>query len=149
MPADQKKWASVTPDMNQRENKDPTGYRIGVAPSAEISAMMKQTCREAREYISKDKATAGKCLNEKEMEEHVKLMRGAVMIAYPAYHGMPQWDYVYLILEEKGEVTFMWPDTEWLQASESTAWFAGRELYRGKTFADQVNGASNEKSTFV
>ena len=139
----------VTANMSQRENPDPTGYRVGVAPMAEIADKMKEVCKEAREYVSRNRATENKCLNEKEMEELVSLLKGAVMIAYPAYHGMPPWDHAYLILEESGDLQSLWPDLEWLNAPDSACWFAGRELYRGKSFGEQVNGGTNEKSTFV
>ena len=142
--------------MSQREVKDPTGYRIGIAPMEEIAAKMKEVCTAAKNYISKNMAKEKKNLEIKVLEEHINLLRGSVMIAYPAYHGLPDWDYVYLILEEKMNFPAIWPDCEvwpslleWLEVSESTAWFCGRELYRGKSLGEQIAGGSNEKNTLV
>jgi hypothetical protein len=112
LPENQKKWAKVVPDMSQRENKDPTGYRIGVAPMEEVAAKMKAAANEARNYISKNKVKDKQNLEIKELVEQLNLLRGAVMIAYPAYHGLPDWDYVYLILEEKIDFPAIWPDCE-------------------------------------
>jgi len=149
LPADQKKWANVMPDMSQRENKDPTGYRIGVAPMEEIAAKMKEICTAAKNIISKNKAKDKQNLVIKEMEEQMNLLRGVVMIAYPAYHGLPNWDIAYLILEDKMDFQSTWPDCDWLVPSDSSAWFCGRELYRGKSIAEQVAGGSNEKNTLI
>lgn len=112
MPPEEKKWAKVEPDMNQRENKDPTGYRIGVAPMEEISKKLKDGAAAAKAYISKNKVKDRQNLVLKELEEQFNLLRGAVMIAYPAYHGMPTWDHVYLILEDKINFPAAWPDCD-------------------------------------
>ena len=98
--------------MNQRLSPDPTGYRVGVAPATEVGDKMKQVAKEARAYIDYKKVKERKNLEEKELEELVSLMRGAVMIAYPGYHGLPDWDYVCLILEDKLDFPSMWPDVE-------------------------------------
>ena len=45
-----------------------------------------------------------------EMKEHLDKMRGMVMIAYPAYHGLPNWEYVVMILEEEMDFKAYWPD---------------------------------------
>lgn len=110
--ANEKKWANIVPDMNQRENKDPTGYRIGVAPMEELSKKLKDAASDARKYISKDKAKNKIELDLKELEEQFSLLRGAVMIAYPAYHGLPEWEQVYLILEDKINFLSAWPDCD-------------------------------------
>lgn len=102
----------MTADMSQRDNKDPTGYRMGIAPMLEIANKMKEVAAAAKAYISKNMAKEKKSLDIKVLEEHISLLRGAVMIAYPAYHGLPDWDYVYLILEEKMNFLAMWPDCE-------------------------------------
>ena len=40
-----------------------------------------------------------KCINKEEVSEAINLLKGAVMIAYPAYYELPEWEPVYLILE--------------------------------------------------
>ena len=149
LPADQKKFVLAEVSDSQRVVKDPTGYRMGIAPPAEVSEKMKTLANEARAYISKNKAKDRVNLEIPKMEEFVSLFRGMMMIAYPAYHGLPDWDPVHTILEDKVDCRALWPDIDWFVANETVAWFGGRELYRGKSFCEQVTGGSNEKSTFV
>lgn len=149
MPADQKKWGHVEPNMNQRSNPDKTGYRIGVAPMIEVAEKMKQIAADAKNFVSKNKAKDRINLDIAGMEEHVSLMRGVTMIAYPAYHGLPEWDPVFMILEEKIPINHMWPDVEWLEEADTVAWFSGRELYKNKSLGEQILGGNNEKNTLV
>jgi hypothetical protein len=112
LPKEDKKWAFVKPNENQRLNPDKTGYRIGVAPIEEVANKMKEIAQLATDYVSKNKVKDRQNLDVKEMENHVSLLRGAVMIAYPAYHGLPPWDAALLILEEKMNFIAQWPDCE-------------------------------------
>lgn len=135
--------------MNQRLNPDKTGYRMGVAPMIDVAEKMKQIANDAKNYISKNKAKERVNLDILAMEEHVSLMKGVTMIAYPAYYGLPEWDPVFLILEDKVPINQMWPDVEWLDEPETVAWFSGRELYRTKSLGEQILGGNNEKNTLV
>jgi hypothetical protein len=61
--------------------------------------MMIDTANKAKQAISKNTVTMKINLTAKDLNEHLNHMRGAVMIAYPGYHGLPDWEPVKLILE--------------------------------------------------
>jgi len=60
------------------------------------------------------------------------------MIAYPAYHGMPQWDPVYEILEETIHIPDVYNDTEWYEGNNSVIWCARKEWLKGKKVKDYI-----------
>ena len=68
------------------------------------------------------------------------------MMAYPAYHGLGEWEPVREILEEKDEV-FEAPNTDEMEPSTSSMWFAGKELTDGKVLSDYCG--KNEKAKIV
>lgn len=75
-------------------------------------------------------------------------LRGAVMIAYPAYHGLPPWEPAVLLLENKHELEGKETDIgEYLNANESALWWAGKELIKGKLLKDYVG--KNEKTKII
>lgn len=63
--------------------------------------MMIETATNAKKSISKNLVSEGKILLAKDLKEEINKLRGAVMIAYPGYHGLPEWEPALLILENK------------------------------------------------
>ena len=47
----------------------------------------------------------------------MNLIRGAIMIVYPAYYGLPEWDPVYMILEDKMNFKAFYPDSDWKECN--------------------------------
>lgn len=138
----------MEPRPDQRVNPDKTGYRMGVAPSEDIANKMKHICEEAKKYISKERTERRKTVTIAEMKEHLNNMRGMVMIAYPAYYGLPEWDYTYLLLEDKCDYLAVWPDCGYIDGPQ-TAWFCNKELDEDRTLGENMTGRPNEKSTIV
>jgi hypothetical protein len=56
---------------------------------------------KAKKTITKDKVDQKIPLNIKELKDALDGLRGAIMIVYPAYHGLPEWEPVRMILENK------------------------------------------------
>jgi len=86
-----------------RYNEDKTQYRTGIIPSEELVNVMLNEVKNARAVISKEKLDKKIPLTIKELKDAIDNIRGAVMIVYPAYHGLPEWEPVRLILENKFE----------------------------------------------
>eukprot|EP00972_Heterocapsa_arctica_P035353 5200618-Heterocapsa_arctica.AAC.1 len=55
-------------------------------------------------------------------------MRGAVMIAYPAYHRLPVYDPARMELEDQEELDGQSELQQVLDASTTNLWWAGKEL---------------------
>jgi len=81
-----------------------------------------------------------------ELKEAIETLRGMVMIAYPAYHGLYEWDPAYIILENQCDFPSMYPDCEWHDAKDSVIWCCRKEWIKGKLVKDYI---PNEKTKVV
>lgn len=126
---------------------DPTGYRTGWAPSPESAQKMKEVIDGAKKVVSNENPDLKRVMTAEELKEIIMLFRGAVMIAYPGYHGLPEWDPVWLILEDKLNYVGVYPDCEWIDEKKATLWWAKKELQSGQ-FLHQYVG-KNDKTKIV
>ena len=74
-------------------------------------------------------------------------MRGAVMIAYPAFHKLPTYDPVRMELEDNEELDGRSDLQDVLDVNDAVMWFAGKELAAGKLMSDYVG--KNEKTKVI
>jgi len=82
------------------------------------------------------------------LKKEFDALRGAVMIAYPAYHGLPEWEPAFTILENKIDWSGIQSDIgEYLELENTSLWWAGKELLSGKLMKDYVG--KNEKTKIV
>jgi len=88
----------------QPTNPDEHSYRTGCPPPPEVADVMHRTAEEAEAAVSVTLVAQRRCINAKVCKEHLDNMRGAVMIAYPAYHRLPVYDPVRSELEDKEEL---------------------------------------------
>jgi len=128
LPPDQQKFVRQEAGMNQRVNVDKTGYRMGIAPVQEIADKMKQLALEVRNYISGKRVKDRLNTEIPKLEEFVSLLKGMVMIAYPGYHGLPEWDFVFQLLEDKLDTNVLFPDVD-VSNSYSSGTFQMRPLH--------------------
>ena len=70
--------------------KDPIGKRTGDAPVPQAQATLRKALDDAAAAASKKQVEAKHPLTKRELMEHIDLIRGAVMIAYPM--GLPEYD---------------------------------------------------------
>lgn len=132
----------------QRYNEDKSRYRTGVILSEELTKVLLTEVENAKKIISKENQNAKQPLTKKALSDPINNLRGAIMIAYPAYHGLPEWEPARMILEDKFDFSNVSQDNyEYLKPQESSIWWAGKEFQRGKTLADYVG--KNEKTKIV
>ena len=81
--------------------------------------------------------------------EQIDLTRGLMMMAYPGFHGLAEWEPVWVILENKEEFDekISMAMTDDLDPKNTTLWCVSKELQRGKYFWEQFG--KNEKSKFI
>jgi cilia- and flagella-associated protein 298 len=128
--------------------EDKTQYRTGIVASEELCAVLKKEADNARKLAGKEKIASKTVTTLKELKEALDCIRGAIMIAYPAYHGLPEWEPVYLMLENKIDFADMQHDVfDYYNPKETQLWWAGKELLKGKTLADYVG--KNDKTKIV
>lgn len=132
----------------QRYNEDKSRYRTGIILPEDLSKVLTDEVMSAKQIISKDKMTSKNCLTKKVLTDAVNNLRGALMIAYPAYHSLPTWEPARMILEDKYDFENVSQDNyEYLKPVETSLWWAGKEFQRGKIVADYVG--KNEKTKIV
>ena len=132
-----------SPFPDHRRFIDPNHYRIGWAVPEDLGRRVVETTTSARRLIHKSNADRRVPLTLAELQEALQLMKGAVNMAYPAYHGLPPWEPGMNILESEdfrdllmGEEVF---------EDNSCLWFAGKEIQRGKTLETYVKGSESTK----
>mmetsp|Transcript_10221 Transcript_10221/g.11398 ORF Transcript_10221/g.11398 Transcript_10221/m.11398 type:complete len:97 (+) Transcript_10221:480-770(+) len=80
-------------------------------------------------------------------QTHIDNMRGAVMIAYPAYHRLPAYDPTRLELEDKEELDGTTELQQVLDHTQTNIWWAGKELQVDQILEQYVG--RNEKTKIV
>jgi hypothetical protein len=131
----------------QPTNPDDHGYRTGCPPPQEVADVLHRTAEEADAAVSATLVAQRRCLTAKVCQEHIDNMRGAVMIAYPAYHRLPVYDPVRLELEDKEELDGHSELQDVLDPYQTNLWWAGKELRLDQTLEQYVG--RNEKTKIV
>lgn len=132
----------------QRYNEDKTKYRTGIVVSEELTKVLLNEVDNARKILSKENINPKTPLTRQLLKEAINNLRGAIMIVFPAYHGLPEWEPARMILEDKFDFTGLSTDNyDYHIAKETSVWWAGKELMRGKTLSDYVG--KNEKTKIV
>ena len=113
-------------------------HRTGVPPMPEIAKILNSTAETAEREMNKKFP-----ITVEEIKVQFGLLRGAVMIAYPAYHRLPVYDPAREELEHP-----MTADGS-LNKADCSLWWAGKDVTANKdaVFADFVG--KNEKSKIV
>lgn len=70
-----------------------------------------------------------------------------MMMAYPGFHGLGEWEPIWTILENKEHFDEKYDATDDLGYDNVTLWACNKELTKGKTFADHFG--KNEKSKLI
>ncbi len=137
----------MPPKVGVREIVDETHYRTGWLLGEEISKHMLDESMKTKLLIHKNQVDNKVCLTKPMMMEQLDIIRGLVMMAYPAYHGLGEWEPIRVILENKEEFEEKMDLSDDLWADKSTLWICGKELQPGKVFSDYFG--KNEKSKYV
>ena len=122
---------------------DPNHYRVGWCVPEDLGRRLFETTASSRQLIHKSNADRRIPISLPQLGEALMLMKGAVNMAYPAYHGLPPWEPAMLILEcedfrelLQGEEVF---------ENNALLWFAGKEIKRGKNLSNYVKGSESTK----
>jgi len=130
---------------------DEYGYRTGCPPPGEVGQVLINTADDAENAAKSDFLLTRKVMLTKAyLQEHIDLMRGAVMIAYPAFNRLPWYDPVRLELEGSEELDGASEFQDVMEIAESTMWFAGKEMMGDngrKKMVDYVG--KNEKTKLI
>jgi cilia- and flagella-associated protein 298 len=137
----------MPPRVGAREVVDETNYRTGWVLSEEMTKMMLDESMKTKLLIHKNQVDSKVCLTKKMMMDQLDIIRGLIMMAYPAYHGLGDWEPIKVILENREEFDEKMDLSDDLWADKSSLWICGKELQAEKFFYDYFG--KNEKSKYV
>ena len=86
------------------------------------------------------------CLTFEMIQQQLDIYKGLVMMAYPGYHGLGNWEPIRVLLENEEENDPA-PNNEFLAEDATSLWIVSKELQAGKLFSDYFG--KNEKQKFV
>eukprot|EP00744_Colponema_vietnamica_P002507 GILI01003915.1.p1 GENE.GILI01003915.1~~GILI01003915.1.p1 ORF type:complete len:290 (-),score=69.48 GILI01003915.1:49-918(-) len=141
--------APKPPPSSPYYNEDPTGYRTGECVAPDLADVMRRTCQESEALLSKQQIQLKVPITIAQLQEAMNNIRGAVMIAHPAYHGLPDWEPAVEILQDREVLDGKAPSLDIIEAGKGSMWWAGKEMMtgQGKKLSDYIG--RNEKTTVV
>eukprot|EP00933_Yihiella_yeosuensis_P061769 TRINITY_DN64614_c0_g1_i1.p1 TRINITY_DN64614_c0_g1~~TRINITY_DN64614_c0_g1_i1.p1 ORF type:complete len:293 (-),score=71.05 TRINITY_DN64614_c0_g1_i1:139-1017(-) len=131
----------------QPTSPDENGYRTGCPPPPEVADVLSRTAEEAEAAVSVNLVAQKRSLDRKACQTQIDNMRGAVMIAYPAFHRLPVYDPVRQELEDREELDGASELQCVLEKDQTNLWWAGKELRLDQTLEQYVG--KNEKTKIV
>lgn len=131
----------------QPTRPDEHGYRTGCPPPPEVADVLSRTAEEAEAAVSVSLVEQKRTLDRKVCQTQIDNMRGAVMIAYPAYHRLPVYDPARMELEDREELDGASDLQCVLDHAQTNLWWAGKEL-RTDQILEQYVG-KNEKTKII
>jgi hypothetical protein len=128
-------------------NPDPYGTRTGCPPPKAVADIMTATANDALAAMSHQLVEQKKCLDLKTVMGELDKLKGAVMIAYPAYHRLPYYDPSRMECENKEELDGRSEYQDILDVADTSMWWAGKDLQAEKMLHEYVG--KNEKTKLI
>jgi hypothetical protein len=100
------KKPEMPPQVGTRFNEDQSAQRTGWILEEDITNTILKGVLEAKEYISSKRVDEKKTTSVKELLEYIDLLKAGVMIGYPAYYGLPEWEPCRYLFEDKEDICF-------------------------------------------
>jgi len=137
----------MPPRVGVREVVDETHYRTGWVLTDEMTKMMLDEAMKTKQLVHKSQVDSKVCLNTQALQDQLDILRGITMMAYPAYHGLGEWEPIRVILENQEDFDDKSDLTDDLSPDNATLWIVGKELQKGKLLSDYFG--KNEKQKLV
>ena len=131
----------MPPRVGVREVVDEHKYRTGWVVSEELTNQILEEVMKGKQIIHKTQIDRKVNLTMEAMEHTMDVFKGLVMMAYPGYHGLGEWETIRVLLEEEDE------HQDLLDHTKTSLWIVSKELQAPKLFRDYFG--ANEKSKFV
>lgn len=139
------KYLGETVEKGPTYTQDPTGQRNGIAPQSTSAETMMRAASDLEEYVDKAQVQKRVALTEKDLNDKMANVRGAVMMAYPM--GLPEWDLVKVALDSLDGLEGTSVGKEILDKKTTSLWVAGKEFQRGQLVSDRLG--KNEKTKVI
>ena len=100
----------MPPKVGVKFVEEKANYRTGWVLDDETTKMMLKHVADAKLVIHKDQVKKKVPLTEKMLLDQLDILRGVVLIAYPAFHGLGVWEPARAIIEAKEFEAFNNPE---------------------------------------
>ena len=92
------------------------------------------------------RAEQRKTTSVEELNKHIQLMYGGVVIGYSAYHVLGEWEPCRVIFEDKTDILKKDELNQYYYQFDTTCmWYAGKELDQGKFLWDYIGKIEKTK----
>jgi hypothetical protein len=136
----------MPPKVGTRDVPDESNYRTGWLLDEGITEKMLEEAHKAKKMINKDQVAAKQTINKVLLTECMDILRGIIMMAYPGYYGLPDWEPCRLFLENRELENPNFDENNFFYPEKTVMWWAGKEL-RGKLLNEFCG--KNEKTKIV
>ncbi len=134
--------------VGTRYNDDSSGQRTGWILEEDVTQNIMKAVTDAKDYISPSRAEAKKMTTVDELLDLVEILKAGVMIGYPGFYGLPDWEPVKFLLEDKSDILDKEEaNMEYFKFDLTCLWATGKEYERGKFLSDYLG--KNEKTKIV
>ena len=90
--------------LGTKMNEDPTAQRSGWILDDDVTNTILKACFDAKDLINIKKVDVKYVTKVKDLTDQLDYLRGAMMIGYPGYAGLPDWEPARVILEDKMDI---------------------------------------------
>jgi len=89
----------MPPKSGVREVPDPNNYRTGWLVSEELCKQILEEVMKGKQMIHKTQIDRKVCLTFEAIQHQMDIYKGLVMMSYPGYHGLGEWEPIRVLLE--------------------------------------------------
>ena len=93
----------MPPRTGVREVVDEHKYHTGWLVSEELCNQMLEEVMKGKQMIHKTQIDRKVCLTFESLEHQLDVFKGLVMMAYPGYHGLGDWEPIRVLLEDEDD----------------------------------------------
>ena len=113
----------MPPRTGVREVVDENKYRTGWLVSEELCNQMLEEAMKGKQLIHKTQIDRKIPLTLEAIEHQLDIFKGLVMMAYPGYHGLGEWEPIRFLLEDPED-----EHQDLLDLAKVSLWIVGKEL---------------------
>jgi hypothetical protein len=121
----------MPPVVGEKKVEDEHHFRTGWVLADEMTQKMKDQSMSMKKIIHKSSVDEKRYLTKELLLEQIDLVRGLMMMAYPGFHGLGEWEPIWVILENNEQHDEKLMNSDDLPLDKTTLWCVNKELVPG------------------
>ena len=118
----------MPPVVGEKKVNDEHHFRTGWVLSDDMTQKMEDMSMEMKKIIHKSSVDQKRYLTKEMLNEQMDLVRGMMMMAYPGFHGLGEWEPIWVILENNEMHDEKLMNSDDLTLEKTTLWCVNKEL---------------------